>query len=84
MTWSAARKISGEADADEGTAGWAFHELQGCAKDDGTGAFAADEGTGHVEVVFGEQFVEIKAGDAAGDTWESRTDLFGVWCRGCA
>ena len=44
----------GKANADESTAGRAFDELQGCAKDDGAGAFAADEGAGHVEIIFRE------------------------------
>jgi hypothetical protein len=45
----------GEADADEGAARWGLDELQRGAEDDGAGAFAADEGSSEVEVVFGEE-----------------------------
>ena len=57
----------GKANADEGAALGAFDELQRCTEDDGAGAFAADQGAGNVEVVFGEQLVEVEAGDAARD-----------------
>ena len=42
-------------------------ELESGAEDDGAGAFAADEGAGDVEAVFGQELVEVVAGDAAGD-----------------
>ena len=68
----------GEADADEGAARWAFDEVERGAEDDDAGAFAADEGSGDVEVVFGEELVEVEAGDAAGDVGELCADLVGV------
>ncbi len=67
-----------EAEADEGAAGRGFDELESGAEDDGAGAFASDEGSGEVEVVFGEELVEIVAGDAAGDFGETGADLVGV------
>ena len=67
-----------EADAEEGAAGWGFDELKSCAEDDGAGAFAADEGAGEVEGVFREQFVEVEAGDAAGDVGKLLADEVGV------
>ncbi len=68
----------GEANADEGAAGWGFDELERCAEDDGAGAFAADQGAGDVEAVFGEELVEVEAGDAAGDAGKICADLVGV------
>jgi hypothetical protein len=68
----------GEANADEGAARGAFDELEGGAEDDGAGAFAADEGSGEVEVVLGEELVEVEAGDATGDAGEFCADLVGV------
>ncbi len=68
----------GEADADEGAALRAFDEVERGAEDDGAGAFAADEGAGDVEVVFGEELVEVEAGDAAGDAGEFCADRVGV------
>jgi hypothetical protein len=68
----------GKANADEGAALGAFDELEGGAEDDGAGAFAADEGAGEVEVVFGEELVEVEAGDAAWDAREFCADLIGV------
>ena len=68
----------GEANADEGSAGWGFDELEGGAEDNGAGAFAADQGSCEVEVVFGEEFVEVVAGDSARDAWEAGADLVGV------
>ncbi len=44
----------GEANSYEGAALGAFDELERSAEDDGAGAFAADEGSGEVEIVFGE------------------------------
>ena len=68
----------GKADADEGAAGWGFDELEGGAEDDGAGTFAADQGASYVEGVFGEELVEVEAGDAAGDVGELLADLGGV------
>ena len=68
----------GEANSYEGAALGAFDELERSAQDDGAGAFAADEGSGEVEVVFGEELVEVEAGDAAGDAREFCADLIGV------
>ena len=67
-----------EADTDEGSALRAFDELKRCAKYDGAGAFAADESSGEVEVVFGEELIQIKSGDAAWDTGEFCAYLIGV------
>ena len=72
-----------EAEADEGAAGWGFDELECGAEDDGAGAFAADEGAGDVEVVFGEELVEIVAGDAAGNVGETVRGPDRRRCRGC-
>ncbi len=68
----------GKADADEGAAGRGFDELEGGSEDDGAGAFAAYEGSGEVEVVFGEELVEVVAGDSAGDLGEFPADFVGV------
>ena len=68
----------GEADADEGAELGALDEVERGAEDDGAGAFAADEGAGYVEVVFGEELVEVEAGDAAGDVGELGADQVGV------
>jgi hypothetical protein len=42
-----------EAYTDEGAELRALDEVEGCSEDDDAGAFAADEGAGYVEVVFG-------------------------------
>jgi hypothetical protein len=63
-----------EAYADERAARWTLHEAQRGSEDNGAGAFAADERAGYVEVVFGEELVEIKAGDAAWDVGELGAD----------
>ena len=67
-----------EADADEGAAGWTFDELKRSAEDDGARTFATDERSGYVEVVFGQELIQIKAGDAAGNAGESCAHLVGV------
>ena len=67
-----------EADADEGAELWALDEIECGTEDDGAGAFAADEGSGYVEVAFGEKLVEVEAGDAAGNVGELCADLIGV------
>ena len=73
-----------EADADEGAELGAFDEAERGAEDDGAGAFAADEGAGDVEAVFGEELVEVEAGDAAGDVGGSLRGPGRRRCRGCA
>jgi hypothetical protein len=72
------QKDEREPEADEGAAWLGFDELKRGAEDDGTGAFAADEGSCEVEVVFREKLVEIVAGDAAGNLGEPGADLIGV------
>ena len=42
-------------------------ELAGGFEDGDASAFGSDEGTGNVEAVFGQKFVEVVAGDASGN-----------------
>ena len=56
----------------------AFDEAAGGFEDCGAGSFGADEGAGDVESVFGEEIVEVVAGDAAGDLGEFLADEIGV------
>ena len=44
----------------------------------GAGSFGADQGAGDVESVFGEQVVQVVAGDAAGNVGEFLADEIGV------
>ena len=57
---------------------WALDQAAGGFEDCGAGAFGADQGAGDVESVFGEQVVEVVAGDAAGDVGEFLADQVGV------
>ena len=66
-TWSAAMKMSSKPMPTSVRYCGLFDEAQRGSEDDGAGAFAADEGAGDVEAVFGEKLVEVEAGDAAGD-----------------
>ncbi len=52
----------------------AFDEAAGGFEDCGAGSFGADQGAGDVESVFGEEIVEVVAGDAAGDVGEFLAD----------
>ncbi len=47
-------------------------------QDRGERAFAADQGAGDVEAFFGEEVVEVVAGDAAGDVRVAVPDQAGV------
>ena len=54
-------------------------------EDGDAGAFAADQRAGDVEAVFGQELVEVVAGDAARECrGNSRGSRVGVACRGCA
>ena len=71
-------KRIGEAQHGEHAEGRAGGEVERGGDDVGAGAFGADQRAGHVEVVFGQQLVEVVAGDAAGDAREFFADQGGV------
>ncbi len=56
----------------------AFDQAAGGFEDCGAGSFGTDQGAGDVEAVFGEEVVEVVAGDAAGDWGEFLADLIAV------
>ena len=69
----------GEAEGDEAAVLGAGFEVAGGFEDGDAGALGADEGAGDVEVVFGEELVEVVAGDAAGDVGEALADEGGIF-----
>ena len=71
-------KRVGKAEHGEDAEGRAGGEVEGGGDDVGAGAFGANQGAGDVEAVLGEQFVEVVAGDAAGDAGEFFADEGGV------
>ncbi len=68
----------GEAQHGEHAEGRAGGEVEGGGDDGGAGALRADQRAGDVEAVFGEQLVEVVAGDAAGNAGEFFADKLGV------
>ena len=55
-----------------------FDQAAGGFENRGAGSFGADQGAGDVEAVFGEQVVEVVAGDAAGDVGKFLADQIAV------
>ena len=74
-----ALKNIGIRDDREHALGWAFDQAASGFERGDTGSFGADQGAGDVESVFGEQVVEVVAGDAAGDLGELLADESGVF-----
>ena len=66
-TASAARNASPNAEHGEHAEGRAGGEIERGGDDVGAGAFRADQRARDVEVVLGQQLVEVVAGDAAGN-----------------
>jgi len=67
-----------KAEDGEDAEGRAGGEVESGGDDVGAGALRADEGSGDVEVAFGEQLVKIESGDAARDAGKSFADEVGV------
>ena len=57
---------AGKGDEQHGAGGRGLDEAGFGAEGEDAGGFGADEGAGDVEAVFGEEVVEVEAGDAAG------------------
>ena len=68
----------GEAEHDQRAALRARRSAAAWPRDDDARAFAADQRAGHVEAVFGQQLVEVVAGDAARDAGKLLADEVGV------
>ena len=68
----------GESERGEDAVRGAVSKVERGGDEGGAGAFAADEGAGHVEVVLGQQLVEVVAGDAARDARKASADEVGV------
>ena len=77
-TASAARKRVRKPEHREHAEGRAGGEIERGGDDVDAGALGADQGAGHVEAVLGEQFVEVVAGDAAGNARKFFADQIGV------
>ena len=67
-----------EAEHGQDAEGRAGGEIERGGDDVDAGALRADQRAGHVEVVFGQQLVEVVAGDAAGNAGKFFADQCGI------
>ena len=77
-TWSAAAKTSAVAERDKRAVLRAVDQPQLGFEHDHAGAFGADQRARHVKSVFRQQFIEVVAGDAPGNSRIPRADQVGV------
>ena len=68
----------GIGDDEQHALGRTFDQAAGGFEDGGAGSFGADQSAGDVESVFGQQVIQVVAGDAAGDVGELLADEVGV------
>src|SRR5690625_27384 len=68
----------GVAEDDEGALGGAVDQADGRLEDRDAGPLGPGEGAGDVKAIFGEELVEVVAGDAARDIGEALADQVGV------
>ena len=68
-----------EAQHREDSEGRAGGEVERGGDDVGAGALGADQGAGHIEVVFGEQLVKVVAGDTARNARKFFADEVGIF-----